>query len=131
LTLIEEAVLLKLSKAITASLEQAADLTDGLAPKIKRLENKSISIRLKGLPIFLEYFVIFEQPHITISSINQLHNTQADLAITLSIGSLIRAKLTSLEHVIRDRDIEMKGDLNIAMELQSIFNSLEIDFKQI
>lgn len=126
LSLIHEAVLLKVSKAVTDVLVEAVELDNSVLLKLKHLEQKSIQLKIKTLPFDLSYLISFSGPNVTLKPHSCL---KPDLEIAITPGSLIRAKLTSLEQVIRERDIEFTGDLGLAMELQNIMHNIDFDFK--
>lgn len=129
LALIQEAFILKLNKAINNYLEQIKDLDPSVSKKLSRLEQKTVILTFKLMPVSLKYKVIFENLSVKVKPDNDLHPESDSLSIVLSPGSLIRAKLTGFEDSVRYKDIEMTGDLNIAMELQSIVNNLDFDHK--
>ncbi len=128
LTLIQEAALIKISSSINNALED-------LSIKIERLNQKRILVNINKFPLDLKYKVIFENNKVTISDDSNVNVTTRvtgyDLTINLSLGGLIRSRLTSIEQSIRERDIEFSGDLNVAMELQSLFNSTDINLKDV
>lgn len=127
LSIINQALLLKLNKVVNNLIQEEISLKPKLLQKLQKLDAKSVQIKLNGLPVDLIYIIKFNNAHIVINSIN--NNKIADLNINLMPGSLIRAKVIGVEQSIRNRDIEFTGDLHLAMELQSIFNSIEFNFK--
>lgn len=137
LTLIQEAVLIKISHSINNALADLHKTQDSdLYNKIDRLNKKRILVKVKSFPFELAYIIIFKDRKIELTSDGAteviVNNDSAyDLTINLSLGGLIRSRLTSIEQVIRDRDIEFTGDLNIAMELQSLLNNTDINLRDI
>jgi ubiquinone biosynthesis protein UbiJ len=127
ISVIYQALLLKLTNVINNTLQEAASLDSNLLVKLNRLDKKSIKIIFKLFPVDLVCRVNFIDSKISIN--NHHADKTGDLNITLMPGSLIRAKVLGVEQVIRNRDIELSGDLHLAMDLQSIFNNTEFNYK--
>lgn len=128
LELIQEAILLKISKGINKSLDEAKELDNSVSKKIENLENKKIKVIVTKFFFDFIYIITFERSRL---SIRRSNASGEDLTVKLSLGGLVKARFTSIEQAIRERDIEFIGDLNIAIELQSIFKSVEINFREI
>lgn len=125
LSLIYEALLLKINQAINTSLQSISESESGPDFKIKfaKLNNKVILVKIKNFIIDLDYYIYFNVNHnnnILIKNTTEILNP--DLIIKLSLSGIIKTKTSSIEDALHNRDIEFDGDLNLAMVLQSLLN---------
>lgn len=141
LGLIEEAFLLKISKAINESLFDAIEAKQSYKQKLANLNNKIVKIILKSsianalcqselLPIFNaikpEYYLCFENNQIKI--LRHLDSEKSpDLSIVMSVNGLFKAKIMGINDALRNNEIELHGNLNVAMDLQALLNSANSD----
>jgi ubiquinone biosynthesis protein UbiJ len=130
LALLQEAVLLKISKIINDILENLIYADNNFAKKLLRLDGKVIKLEIKNN--LLDFIGLFSTIYF-ISVTNGLfvlstENYKPDLTVKITLNGVIKAGVTNIEQAIRDNDIEFDGNLNLAMDLQSLLNTTEIDF---
>lgn len=126
LSIIHQVVLIKVQQVINDALRESIDLNNELIKKLQNINSKTIAVVVSNLPFDLSYTIHLTDNKIVIK--NGITN-QVDLKIKITPGSLMRAKLTSVDRGLRNRDIELIGDLSLALELQTIMNTIEYSFK--
>lgn len=133
LSVIYEAIILKLNKSVNSALLELREADKGLQAKLARLDKKIICVNLDVFPLNLSTYIVFSDGVVNISSSkgDLYQGLKSDLVVNLTPGSIIRAGLTNIEHAIRERDIGFTGDLGIAMELQSILNNTDVNFTDV
>ena len=132
IALIEEAVLLKITKACNKTLAELIQADNSSTKQLLKLDNKTIKIIIKHLP--LVYLVTFTHGKLVIQSVRSVPAAQnPDLTITVSPINLIKIKLTNtdIEQALRSNDIEFNGNLNLAIDLQKIVDKTEVNFREI
>ena len=132
ITLIEEAVLLNITRACNNTISDLIEADSNIAKQLLKLDNKVIKIIIKHF--FLSYLACFQQGQLLIRASNNAQTEQnPDLTITVSPINLLKIKLTNtdLEQAVRANDIEFNGNLNLAIDIQRLVDKTEVNFKEI
>ncbi|WP_286263969.1 ubiquinone biosynthesis accessory factor UbiJ [Thalassotalea atypica] len=115
-----------LSSTIELILNQALKLSNQSASALTPLTNKSLAIELSELNAVL-CLTVHEQQLVVSSP--TLDDDGYDCKITTSVKTLVQLKTEQqLTQLIKDNQLDITGDIKVAQQFASIFETLNIDW---
>lgn len=135
--LLQEALIIKINKVINSVLSEVLSFSpqnEVFNKNLQRLNGKLIKLQLNNLPSIFsneprQYYILFKNDEVSIKSTRNCLEQSYDLLINLSPYGLVSAKVHSLQKALQNGDLELSGDINLAMIIQLLFGNAEINLK--